>query len=338
MDGEIVKDAVLSAGIIALSFVLGWIAEKIIVVRLQAFMEKTRWQGEKTILNAFNKHIVLWFVLAGIGAAVENLPIKPANVETVDKVLTFVFVLSLTIVVSNILIGTIEHSVKSSTAAFPSTSIFINLTRVVVFLIGGLIVLDALHISITPLLTALGVGGLAVGLALQGTLSNFFAGIQVIASRQIKQGDYIKLSTGEEGYVMDITWRNATIRAAMSNYVFIVPNANLASTTLTNYNVPQKELALLVQVGGVDYNNDLAKVERVTIEVARDVMKTVQGGIPEFEPVIRFGAFGESQAGIAKINFTVILRGKEYSAQYLIKHEFIKRLFKRYKEEGITII
>jgi small-conductance mechanosensitive channel len=194
-----------------------------------------------------------------------------------------------------------------------------------IFLMGALIILQTLNISITPILTALGVGGLAVALALQDTLSNLFSGLQIIASRQVRPGDYVKLESGEEGYVIDITWRNTAIRALPNNMV-IVPNSKLASTLVTNYYQPEKEMAVLVEVG-VGYQSELKKVEQTTIEVAREVMHEVKGGVREFEPFIRYHSFGDSS-----INFTVILRGCEFTDQFLIKHEFIKRLHERFSD------
>ena len=88
---------------------------------------------------------------------------------------------------------------------------------------------------------------------------------------------------------------------------------------------------MLIDVG-VDYASDLAHVERVTIEVGREVMREVNGGVPDFEPFTRYHTFGDSS-----INFSVILRGKEVVDQYLIKHEFVKRLHARYAQEGISI-
>ena len=202
--------------------------------------------------------------------------------------------------------------------------------QIAVFVVGGLIVVQTVGISITPLLTALGVGGIAVALALQDTLSNLFSGLHILASRQVKIGDYIKLSTGEEGYVADISWRNTSIRA-LSNNMYVVPNLVMASSIITNYDQPQREMAVLVNVG-VGYESDLKKVERVTVEVGREVMKEVAGGVPEFEPFIRYNTFGDFAIG-----FTVILRGKEFVDQYMIKHEFVKRLHERYNQEGIVI-
>jgi small-conductance mechanosensitive channel len=83
---------------------------------------------------------------------------------------------------------------------------------------------------------------------------------------------------------------------------------------------------------GVHYDSDLQRVEKVTIEVAREVMREVKGGVPGFEPFIRFHTFGDFS-----INFSVIMRGKEFTDQYLIKHEFVKRLHARYAAEKIVI-
>src|SRR5207302_9529306 len=83
--------------------------------------------------------------------------------------------------------------------------------RGVVFLIGFLVLLDALGIQITPILTALSVGGLAVALALQDTLSNLFAGVHLLADKPIRVGDYVKIADTVEGYVVDIGWRSTCV-------------------------------------------------------------------------------------------------------------------------------
>lgn len=78
--------------------------------------------------------------------------------------------------------------------------------------------------------------------------------------------------------------------------------------------------------------SDLERVEKVTMEVAKQILQEIEGGVKKFEPFMRYSSFGESG-----INFTVILRAKEYTDQYLIVHEFIKRLQRRYQVEGIEI-
>lgn len=316
---------------IAGGLLLGFVVEKVVLGRLRRLAERTSSELDDIVVAALRGMPLLWLFLAGLYAASDRLQdFAPHRVILVQRTLLVIFLLSLTLALARLLSGLVTVFSSKSEGLLPSTSIFRNLAQVVAFLVGGLVILDTLGISITPILTALGVGGLAVALALQETLSNLFAGLSIIASRQVRVGDYIKLASGEEGYVTDIRWGNTTIRTLPNNQV-LIPNKQLASAVITNYYQPMQEMAVLVQVG-VSYASDLEKVEKVTIEVAKEVMRTVKGGVPEFEPFIRYHTFGDSS-----INFTVILRGKEYVDQHLVKHEFIKRLQRRYAQEGIEI-
>ena len=193
-----------------------------------------------------------------------------------------------------------------------------------------MIILDELGVNVTAAVVAFGIGGLAVAFALQGTLSEFFAGIYLMSDRPVRVGDYIRLDSSQEGYVVDIGWRSTKIRE-LPNNIIVVPNSKLAGSIVTNYYLPEPEMACLVQVG-VSYDSDLEKVERVTIDVAKRVLERVTGGVPEFEPFIRYHTFSDFS-----INFTVILRAKEYVDRYLLTHEFVKELHKRYREENIVI-
>ena len=209
-----------------------------------------------------------------------------------------------------------------------SPSIITNFTQLLVFLVGTLIGLQSLGIAITPILTALGVGGLAVALALQETLSNLFSGLYIITARHIRPGDYVKLATGEEGTVIDITWRSTKLREGLNNLI-IVPNAKLASATVTNYDEPEREIVVPVRLG-VSYESDLATVERITLDVAREALAAAPGSLPGFEPVLRYHTFGD-----ASIDFTVVLKAQSIGNQDTVKHEFIKRVHARYQAEGV---
>lgn len=315
---------------VAGGLLLGVLLEKVFLSRLHKLAARTRWEADALVIAALRGMVIFWFFLAGVHGATPTLPLAPAHLVLVRNTLLVLFILSLTVVAARVASGLVGLYAARSEGLFPSTSIFRNLTSAVVFLVGALVVLQTLGISVTPILTALGVGGLAVALALQDTLTNLFAGLHIIASRQVRVGDYIRLETGEEGYVTDIRWRNSTIRALPNNMI-IIPNTKLASSIMTNFYQPDKELAVLVNVG-VAYESDLEKVERVTKEVGKEIMQEIAGGVPEFEPFIRYNTLADFS-----INFTVILRGKEYTDQYLIKHEFVKRLVRRYRQEGIEI-
>lgn len=130
--------------------------------------------------------------------------------------------------------------------------------------------------------------------------------------------------------MLDITWRNTKIKEVPNNMI-IVPNAKLASATVTNFHQPDKEVALPVRVR-VSYENDFATVERVTLDIAREVLRDVPGGVATFEPVIRYHTFGDTG-----IEFTALLRARDVADQYRLKHEFIKRVLNRYRSVGITL-
>ena len=295
---EKLKFLALPVSIFIVSIIAGIIFEKVILGRLQKIAERTKWEGDDIIIASLRKWITFWFALAGLYIACTTLPITPNLLFLLQKVVMVLYILSVTIVIANISVGFINMYSKKAQDVLPSTSLFVYLTRIIVFIIGILIILHSLGISITPILTALGVGGLAVALALQDTLSNLFAGLHIILTRQIKPGDYIKLETGEEGYVVDITWRNTTIRELPNNYI-IIPNLKLAQAIVKNHYLPDREISVTVQLG-VSYDSDLEKVERVTIEVAKEVMMEVPGGIPEFQPFIRYHTFGDFS-----INFSI---------------------------------
>ncbi|MCI0661763.1 MAG: mechanosensitive ion channel family protein [Acidobacteria bacterium] len=321
---------IVPLGLILGGMLIGLFVNKFVLGRLRKAVGRTRWNGDEFVVTALGGMPILWLTLLGVYAALQSLPSGTPWLNFGKNALLVIAILSVTIFVANISAGLVGLYARRLEGTLPATSLFTNLTRLLVFLIGALIILQTLNVSITPILTALGVGGLAVALALQDTLSNLFSGLQIIASRQVRPGDYVKLESDEEGYVTDITWRNTAIRALPNNMV-IVPNSKLASTLVTNYYQPEKEMAVLVQVG-VSYQSDLKKVEQITIDVAREVMREVEGGVPEFKPFIRYYTFGDSS-----INFTVILRGREFTDQFLIKHEFIKQLHERYQHEGIEI-
>ncbi|MFB6240043.1 MAG: mechanosensitive ion channel family protein, partial [Gemmatimonadota bacterium] len=182
-----------------------------------------------------------------------------------------------------------------------------------------------------PLITGLGIGGLAVALALQDTLSNLFSGFQIILTRQVVTGDYIQLESGQEGYVTDVKWRNTTIQSRLDDAETVIPNRKLADAVVTNYSMPNNPMWVRLEVG-VHYDSDLEHVEEVTLDVMREVADEVRGVRPDVEPVIRYRSFGDSA-----ITFVARMQVEEFDRQFLVKHEMIKRLHRRYDEEGITI-
>jgi len=244
-----------------------------------------------------------------------------------ERALLVVVLLVATWIAARIVTRLFASYLRHHPEAMPSASLITTLASIAVWSIGLLLVVQTFGIAITPILTALGVGGLAVALALKDTLENLFSGLQIIASGQIRAGDYIKLEGGIEGYVSDITWRTTTVKDLSDNLV-VVPNSKFAQTSFTNYALPERELSVTVPVL-VPYDADLALVERVTLEAARQVLRE-NGSPTETEPSLRF-----TELGNENIQLTVILRVGAFVDQFKVRSDFIRRLQARYRHERI---
>ena len=321
-------DWILPIVFILAGLLAGVIAEKFLFKRLKIFVIKTKIPGSEIIFSALHRMTFIWFVLAGFLSAIVSAPIKPDVANLLQKIITIVVLYSVTLVLARLTAGFVNLFTHRTEGV--STSLVSNIAKVSVLVLGSLILLQTVGVEITPIVTTLGISGLAVGLALKDTLENLFAGFYLLISKQVRTGDYVKLEDNHEGYVIDISWRNTTIRE-LSNNVIIVPNAKLGSAIFINYHLPVKEITLTLDVG-VDYDSDLEQVEKITVQVAKEVMQEIAPELIANEPYIRFNKFNDFS-----IDFTLYMRVNEFFDQRIGKHLFIKKLHKRYQEEGIKI-
>lgn len=308
---------------------VGLVLERVVLVRLRRIAMRGRPEGGEVISGGLRGAVVLWFVIGGIYAALQSVAIDARVAGFLESFLRLNLIVSLTWVVMKVAARLIALYVRRSDGALSSTTLITNLTRIAVVAVGALIVLQAIGIPITPVLTTLGVGGIAVALALQDTLANLFAGVYILVSNKIRIGDQVKLASGEEGAVCDINWRNTIITGPTGNQI-IVPNSTVASAVVTNFSLPGPETAAVTSFG-VSYQSDLDHVERVALEVAREVLRDVEGGVREFEPLVRYGALAER-----RVSLSVIMRAQSFGAQFALRHELIKRLHRRFRDEGIA--
>lgn len=274
---------------------------------------------------------LLWcFVLGGYGALqVADLPARAA--ARFELWIEALLIASVTLTLAAALALVTAHQGGRLGLTAPVTGLGQTIVRFATIAVGALVVLSTLGLTVTPILTALGVGGLAVALALQDSLANFFAGIHLLADRPIAVGDYVKLDSGEEGYVMDIGWRSTHIRT-LPNNVVVVPNQTMAKAIITNFNLPEPWMSLLVPVS-VSYQANPDQVERLLVEETIRAAAEVPGLLDEPRPFVRFiPGFGEHS-----LDFTLICQVASFVDQYLAQHELRKRILARFRAEGIEI-
>jgi small-conductance mechanosensitive channel len=217
------------------------------------------------------------------------------------------------------------------TGANSVTSLTRKLAQLAVVLLGLASLLRVFDVSLTPILTTLGVGGLAVALALQDTLSNLFAGFYVSISGLIHIGDYIKLNSGEEGYITDINWR-CTMMRGIGNNLVVVPNSKLGQAIYTNYNLPDRRMVMSISFG-VGYDSDVDRVQAILLEEVTEATKEVEGLLTDPAPFVLFNPGPGDSALVFSVRFAV----DEFAGQYRVQSELRKRLFKRLRAENIDI-
>tara|TARA_Y100000758_G_scaffold137319_1_gene97092 strand:- start:1860 stop:2906 length:1047 start_codon:yes stop_codon:yes gene_type:complete len=318
-------------GTILCGIVLGWVFKRFIHHRLKKLTEKTDWKGDDVVFDAIESHIVLWFFLASLNIASNSIPfLNDVYISYLSKIIVSVLILSVTLAVSRIGVGLLNFWAEKQGTDLPSTTIFVNLARIIIISVGVLIILQSLGISITPLLTAMGVGGLAISLALKDTLSDFFAGLHILLSQKVKPGDFVELDSGHMGYVQNITWRHTTLMERTNNEV-TVPNAKISAAIVKNYDKGDPSFSIRVAVG-VSYESDLDHVIKITEEVASNVIAQIDGARKDAPAVVRCFQFGPSS-----VDLKVYFRGKKYGDQHPIIDEFIRQIHKRFKSENIEI-
>jgi len=309
----------------------------LLILRGLSFRTLRKWAGatetkiDDITITSLRGPSIYWCIAIGlyIGIGVSELPEK--YILYISKPVHILVILSITVATANLAGKILTDYVQKARLPIHATGLAYTVLEGTILVLGFLIVLSMLGVSIAPLITALGVGGLAVALALQDTLANLFAGVHILIEKSIRIGDFIRLEDGQEGYVEDITWRTTRIKMLPNNMV-VIPNNKLAQSVVTNYYLPEKNMALMIDIR-VSYSDDPEKVEKILVEETKKAVGEVAGLLGEPEPFVRLiPGFGESS-----LNFTLICQVREFVDQYLVQHELRKRIFRRFREEGIIM-
>ena len=317
---------------LALTLAVGYAAKRVMLRLLRGWGARSKGTNAQIVIDALQGPFMIWVLILGTHLAMQSSDL-PAARHAVDRPRSCWCCgfcrspWSVPRLAGNL----IRFHGSGIPGALPVTTLTQTLAQLAVVILGLLVLLNLLGISITPILTALGVGGLAVALALQDTLSNLFAGFYVAVARQVRLGDYIRLNTGEEGYVTDIGWRSTTIRA-LSNNMIIIPNNKLGQAIVTNFYLPEKRLGVSIQVG-VAYDSDPDQVERVLLEEAQTAAREIPGMLADPAPGVSLDpGFGDWALG-----FTLGYSVQEFADQFSVRHELRKRILKRLRQEKIDM-
>lgn len=329
------KQVLAIAGLAGVVIVL-FIIKRLILVRLKA---KARSENSSMSdiyrvlvlsLNAPLNLLILVIFLLLVKSIISVFQAGEGAINALTVAIEAGLIITLVLFFERFVTYSLKRYRDQSTIVKNTSAIAGGAVRAVFAVLAILIILSTMGVSITPIVASLGITSLAVALALQPTLENFFSGIQLVMDKPIRIGDFIELDSGEQGFVEKIGWRSTWVRMLPNNIV-IMPNSKLSNSKLINYYYPERELSVPVDVG-VHYSSDLEHVEKVCLEVANTILKEHEYGVKTYQPFVIFHTFDNSS-----INLTIMLRTREYFNRFFIKSAFIKMLKKRFDEEGIVI-
>ncbi|MFP4697429.1 MAG: mechanosensitive ion channel family protein [Eubacteriales bacterium] len=213
-----------------------------------------------------------------------------------------------------------KYQVEGSVNTF-----LVSLLSVILKIILVIFVASILGAPVTSFVAILGTAGLAIGLALQGSLSNFAGGVLILILKPFKVGDYIKEdANGNEGIVEAIDIFYTTLKT-LDNKVVVIPNGNLSNNSITNYS--KKETRRVDLTVGVGYKDDLSKVK----EALQDVVNKHPLILTDPESSVSVSELGDSS-----VNFLILVwcKTEDY---WTVKSELTEQVKKRFDEEGINI-
>ena len=330
-------DPVLSVAVVVISMLAAAIVHFAMFPLVTRLTHHTPTELDDVVIRAIRMPINVGIVVLGIYLSLTLTLDLPGGVQRgIDLGARAIGVLLFVILVGRVVSRGMDWAISEQDKKehhTVDTRLLLMLRRVLVGLIyalGLLLVVNALGIPISPLIAGLGLGGVAVALAIQPTLSNLFAGTYVMTEGAVSPGDYIEMEGGIAGYVLEVGWRSTRLRT-WSNTLVVVPNARFAETIITNYYEPTPPVNVYLTCG-VSYSSDLTRVEAVSMDVMNGVLEASPHGVKSYGAYFGFENFGDSN-----VDFWLFVQAKDRLASFELRSELINELHRRFDEEGIVI-
>ena len=320
---DYLNDLAIPLAIIVGVVILGIIVERYFLQRIYRIFEKRNWKIGRRLIRSMNGIFTVWAGLLSFRLVMGELPLKPTVIPAFQHAATAILILSIAVLCGRIIVAFIRTYASENDRPVPSISLVENIVRAFAFVLGAFAIFHTYGIAVAPLLTALGVGGLAVALALQDTLSNFFAGIYIIISKHLAPGDYVKLDGGQEGTIRDIAWRVTTLQTP-GNTLIIVPNSKFSTSIITNFSRPDRSMNLVIDLA-VDPAIDAAHFETVALAVAREVTQSM-ADLVEGEPTLRYTSLATPFAA-AGATMQLILKVNDFTKASEVKNAILKKIY-----------
>jgi len=328
---------------LAIGFFIGSIllAEVIVVFidkLIRPLLAKTKTQLDDFLFENLRGPLKVFFSLGG---AYLGLQVVMPNVSVFGRNLDGLFFLALILAVAHASARTLNAVMKWYLLevgaekgrvgdVFP---IVRKLAMAAVYFAAIAILLSEIGVEIGPLIAGLGVAGLAVALALQDSLKNFFAGLYLLSDKPIQRGDIIALDNDKsevKGTVEEIGWRSTRIKG-VANAIHIIPNEKLAASVIVNYSKGRETRTVMVRVG-IEYGEDVDKALKALMQAAQEAVKSSKAADATVEPEVRVNEFLDSAVELA-----ALVRVKDYGERFTVATELRRNILRIFRKANINI-
>jgi small-conductance mechanosensitive channel len=265
------------------SYILGLWVRRIAFQAFDRWVKKVNWEGGSIIVYVVRSPFVHWFWLLGayiaIHISIYNPVVNPPDSKlSADSIIASLFIISITWVIANLSGKLCRHYMSKVKRLQPSITLIVNIIRITISIIGFLIFLDMWGVPTTPILLFLFAAILLAILACRNLIVNIFSGFQLARGEQIEVGDFVRLGSGEEGYIAEIAWRTTQIRALDGNLI-IIPNGRLLQSTIVNYGRPLVKAQAPFKFYSLVHLKELTGLKASNLTELASILKKAPGSV-----------------------------------------------------------
>lgn len=326
----------LAAGIILLGIVIAFLARRL-VTWLESMAKETETYWDDIIITAIGTPMQVIIIMLGFFFGITKFDILP---ESSRWLLDPRYELAFFILISAWIISTFLYSIiriygrayaeRSETDMDDRLIELLELViRYVIWFAAIMAIFKVFNIDITPFLAGAGIAGIAVALAAQDLISNFFGGAIITVDKPFKVGDRVKVDDFY-GDVVSVGTRSTRIRT-LDYQIVTLPNNKITTNVIINYSEPDEKLRIVIPVS-VAYGTDPLKVKKILLEIADDTIRNSEFFLSDPAPTVFFEEFGASS-----LNFILKIWMRKYNLPDESKDALNCKIAQRFEKEGIEI-
>ncbi len=327
-----VLDMLIAVATFIVVYIVLAILWKFLLKRIRVIAKKTKLKADDVVVDVLGGIGSLFYIAVALFVSVQSLTLSPA-INTVIKALFLLAIVSEAIkladkVIHYFVLQGMKAKQKDMTAAEEKkvSGVFSLFIRFGLWALGLLLILSNLGFDVTSLIAGLGIGGLAISLALQNVLGDMFSSLSIAVDKPFQEGDFIVVGENK-GTVKQIGIKTTRL-VALEGEEIVISNTELTTARVQNYRKLEKRRVVFTV--GVEYGTPLEKLKNIPQMITNIINAEDKTEVDR----IHFMAFGDSS-----LNFEVVyfISSKEYIDYADAQQHINLKIVEKFEEEGIEM-